>query len=516
MLKYSRLNTPPGDGDVLIEPAFGTFESSVAENLAYFGNYNFELCGEHFSSYRRNVRESAGLDLDRPVVAVGHQPEFPHCGVWAKGVVCHHLASRLGAVGVQALIDHDRLKTNHLVVPCRDSGRIKTSRVVLHEGEPVELYEQLPLWSAGDIQRIGDGVRNIEPDIFRESRLSSFLSAFTQCRAPRDWVSQYAFARSMHERELGIELAVVRASLMDYGQFFAELFASAPRFAATYNSALATYRRRLGIRGNRHPMPDLEIENDRVELPIWIRASQGVRQRLHVRRAKGRLEVYAGEQLAHELPAFDSWKQAEMPMADLLTTYELRPRALAFTLWARLFLSDFFIHGIGGAKYDRITDLIIREYFGIQPPKYACVSATMMLELPCYQASSAELTRLRRRLRDMRHNPQRYLKPMGAVPDLLLRRKTAVAEAVRLRNDAPDDSPARSRVFRRVRDVNQELGVYCEGEMLSCTLHLAELEWQLKSDVVANSREYFHGLFPATRLAKLKARLTGQVSAVRS
>ena len=35
---------------------------------------------------------------------------------------------------------------------------------------------------------------------------------------------------------------------------------------------------------------------------------------------------------------------------------KLRTRALTTTLFARLVLSDMFLHGIGGAKYDQVTD----------------------------------------------------------------------------------------------------------------------------------------------------------------
>ena len=47
----------------------------------------------------------------------------------------------------------------------------------------------------------------------------------------------------------------------------------------------------------------------------------------------------------------------------------LRPRALTLTLFARVCLGDFFIHGIGGGKYDEVTDAIIRDYFGIEPAR---------------------------------------------------------------------------------------------------------------------------------------------------
>ena len=57
----------------------------------------------------------------------------------------------------------------------------------------------------------------------------------------------------------------------------------------------------------------------------------------------------------------------------------IRPRALTLTLWARLLVCDFFVHGIGGAKYDRITDGIFRRYYRCEPPPYGCVTATLRL-----------------------------------------------------------------------------------------------------------------------------------------
>jgi len=63
------------------------------------------------------------------------------------------------------------------------------------------------------------------------------------------------------------------------------------------------------------------------------------------------------------------------------------PRALTLTLFARLILGDFFIHGIGGGKYDEVTDQIIRDYFGIDPPAFQVVSGTLHLPFPKFPHS---------------------------------------------------------------------------------------------------------------------------------
>ena len=58
-------------------------------------------------------------------------------------------------------------------------------------------------------------------------------------------------------------------------------------------------------------------------------------------------------------------------------------------MYARLVLSDLFLHGIGGAKYDQLTDLIIARFFGLQPPGFVTLSATVLL----FEDRTAELTR---------------------------------------------------------------------------------------------------------------------------
>ncbi len=90
---------------------------------------------------------------------------------------------------------------------------------------------------------------------------------------------------------------------------------------------------------------------------------------------------------------------------------QLRPRALTLTLFARVCLGDFFIHGIGGGKYDEVTDAIIRDYFGIEPPAYQVLSATLHLPLPAFPATGDDVKRAERRVRDLHWNPQMFVVP---------------------------------------------------------------------------------------------------------
>src|SRR5439155_1393714 len=73
------------------------------------------------------------------------------------------------------------------------------------------------------------------------------------------------------------------------------------------------------------------------------------------------------------------------------------------------FLADLFIHGIGGAKYDELTDEIARRFYGCEPPRYLILSATLLLPLRAFPARPAEGQHLARELRDLHYNPQRHL-----------------------------------------------------------------------------------------------------------
>ncbi len=512
-IDLSALKTPPNSGDALIEPAFRTFDSMVESNMTRSGDNSFTICGLSFSDYRQMVRSEHDLPADQPVIAMGHQPEFYHCGVWAKSTVCQRLAGKLGATSVNVMIDHDKVKSGHLQVPYADSGRVRVTHIPIQEKQPAVVYEQMPIWRGEDLDSFSRQLDEVPGTVDRTSLMPILLQGFAQVRAPRDWVSQYVFATQAVDRTLGISLRYMRASQIDYGCFFAELIGNARRFATSYNAALAAYRRDNRVKGTRHPIPDLRIVGDEVELPIWITNSRGVRHRLQVGQAEGRVRIYAGEQVleTYRRSDFESWNTAQSHIDDLTTAYQLRPRALTFTIWARLFLSDFFIHGIGGAKYDQIADMIIQDYFRAAPPQFCCVSATMWLGVPRYQVKRDDLLRARHQLRDTQHNPQRYTAHTEAARELIIQRRQLVHESLRLRCESPGDHAARMRTFQNIRSVNRRLAVFCEGQLYDYRERCSALDWQLKSNSLANSREYFYCLFSREQLAALQHRLSHEM-----
>ena len=88
------------------------------------------------------------------------------------------------------------------------------------------------------------------------------------------------------------------------------------------------------------------------------------------------------------------------------------------TLWARLALSDLFLHGIGGAKYDQVTDRLMETFFGLDPPGIMVLSATLCLPVPRLAANGGELHAIRRDLRNLDYHPEKYLREITASQDV--------------------------------------------------------------------------------------------------
>src|SRR5262249_52760991 len=144
-----------------------------------------------------------------------------------------------------------------------------------------------------------------------------------------------------------------------FAWFAGHLLAHLEEFHADYNDIVRDYRRRHGIRSPHHPVPDLAKEGSWLEMPFWAwRSGERRRRRLLARRIASGWQLRAGDDPWPALP----WQPArpETLVAAWRTLeprgFKVRFRALTTTLYARLLLGDLFIHGIGGAKYDELTD----------------------------------------------------------------------------------------------------------------------------------------------------------------
>jgi hypothetical protein len=187
---------------------------------------------------------------------------------------------------------------------------------------------------------------------------------------------------------------------------------------------------------------------------------------------------------------------AHEALAELdLRSVKVRTRALVTTMFARLFVSDVFIHGLGGAKYDEITDEIIRRFWRIEPPRFIVLSGSLRLPFRCTRREVIELDKLRRTVRDLRWNPDRHLASGKQEPA-----KPLVEEKARWIAFKAENPVQRRDRFQQLRRLNSLIQPFVAEELTSARDSLSLCDRQVQLELVLCDRDFAFCLFPESKL----------------
>jgi hypothetical protein len=514
VIEPHRLQAPRQHGAVVAEPPLSAVGSLLAANRDRLRAARGDLLGRPWQELRREARhaavqaartylhhagEPAPSFSSEALLLAGHQPELFHPGVWVKNFALHGLARAHGLTPVNLVVDNDTVKSAALRLPAVTVPLPPVSAAPPHllavpfdrpaQEVPYEeravrneaLFASLPQraqTSWNFVPLLGE----FWTEVLRQAKRTPLLG------------ERLAAARRTWERRWGclnLELPVSALCRTEpFAWFACHLLSHLPRLHAIYNDSVHAYRRQYGIRSRHHPVPDLAADGDWREAPFWAwRSGQAQRGRLMVRPTGTALELRCG---AEEWPALPR-AVPEMVRAFCgleARGFKVRSRALTNTLYARLFLADLFLHGIGGGKYDELTDALIRRFYGLEPPGYLVLSATLLLPLPTYPASAAECRRLKRELRELIWNPQRHLADGDAALQDLKKQKDAwVAQHPRERRQ-------RWERYRALRALTEQLRVPLEGRIRETEARLAECERQLDANAILQRRDYAFCLYP--------------------
>jgi hypothetical protein len=384
-----RYRAPQEDGGVVSDPPVADWPRLVADNRRLSDTTAVSIDGTPLARFRELARAELSVisgtqlpafDPSRPLVLTGHQPELFHPGVWVKNFAAHKLARQVVGTAVNLVVDTDTLKSAsvHLPTVSPEPSRVRLVSVPFAAAGPEQPYESRLVGDADlfhDFPRraaeytAGWPFRPILPDVWP----SPTAPDGQPVEHDHSIVWPLYDLRRRRERAWGVTNVERFVSLMSeqdtFLRFARHLAADADRFRAVYNAVVQSYRAAHRIRSRNHPVADLADG----ELPFWGPEENGRRTRA--------TEIVPG----------------------------VRPRALTLTLFARLCLGDFFLHGIGGGKYDELTDSLIRHYFGIEPPRYAVLSATLHLPFEPFPMEADDAKFFERKARDLYWNPHRHL-----------------------------------------------------------------------------------------------------------
>jgi len=499
-----KVRAPREDGATIVSPAINEIPAllrnvaatslpSELESWRSKAREDFLLAAYRYTS---QYRDAPSPDVSAPILAAGHQPELFHPGVWFKNFALSWAGRQFQSNAVNLVIDNDLATSPGVVSLAGEPNSPRRESVVYDLPSPampyeertlqdVELFNTFPKRLAATFKPFG-----IEPLV---------VDAWKHWQTARKRGHRLGeiLATGRHRLEHAWELQTLELPLSHlceqeaFLQFAWHLIERANELRMHYNAALKEYRQTNRLRSKSHPAPDLEKDNEWLEAPFWFWTSASPqRRRLFVRNVAGGIELT--DRIAWNATA-NSWEM----MQEAVHAYggKLRPRALITTMYARSLLSDVFFHGIGGAKYDELTDEISRRLFGTAPPPYITLSATCHLPLTVPSVSESDLREVKTMLREARYHPEKLLtKEMSQTANL--------NEAVAAKTHWLQQSGSRER----------HLGIENANQFMFDALIEQRTKWQddlksisqaLSHKQLLTSREFSFCMFPENLREKL-------------
>ena len=508
---YRRLRAPQDDGSRLVEPPLTEIAPVLQSNRAAL-SADYDMQGRSLSDLRQDARCSLlaaaqahvaqyahvlhrSFDDDAPVFLTGHQPQLFHPGVWLKNFLAGHLAQQHGGVAVHVIIDADLLAAPSIRVP---SGSVKTPRwqTIEFDASAERMpAEERSLVDNDRFASFGQRIQDALAPLVDDPLVANFWPRVMEQRQTTRNIGQ-CFARARHALELdwgSATLEVPQSTVCSFDAFrwlVVHLLTDLPRLWQIHNDALTKYRASHRIRTPAQPLPDLRADDDWLESPFWIwSADAPTRRPLWVRTHGKQLTLSDRASAEHTLDTtLDSaGATAVEQLAELESQgVKIRPRALLNTLYCRLLLSDLFIHGIGGAKYDQLTDEIISGFFGLEPPVYCVATGTLRLpvERPAVDVNDARA--LAQELRRMTYHPETFVDQHARnQPDIAhwIEQKRTWVETEQTRDNA------RER-YLAIRSANAALQPVLENHRTATLRHQIEVSAALRADALLGSREW--------------------------
>ncbi len=521
-------DVPRGNREYACWPAVAELVGLIEHNRRLINSFSFDVLDIAAGEFRARTiatladaaREYAArigigrpATLDRPIVATGHQADLHHAGVWIKNHLACRLAHAAGGSSLNLIVDNDVPKHLGILMPVRDGEKWYQKEAFFASRRAEAAFEEYPgqvekpRRFLSETRRISAGM----PHADEACRLAERLTASSGRGATLADVT--SALRAGYETEVEIEnceLPVSRlAATPVFAAFVASIIREARHFAGIYNKALSDYRSRHRVRNAANPLPDLAMDEETVEAPFWVWRAGGSRQRLKVHGDSACITLVAGAEAVGSL-CVESFESAARSWSAIESSgVKIRPRALTNTIFMRLFASDLFIHGIGGAMYDEVTDQIIREFYGTEPPQYATVSATLTLDWDFEPVDPSDVGALKQAIREIDYNPQRHIENRGPTCG----EAALIDEKWRLVRSTPDTRKARRKKFQRIREINSRLAERLVSLREGRLRQLRETTEKLERDRVAFAREYPCFLLGAERVAEFYAEVLAPLAA---
>lgn len=530
--EFQHYHAPREHCDHLIQPALGEAADLIGDNLARsqslpdpIGDLRQPARKQMLRDARRYTSAYRDVDFseqtDQSIVMAGHQPTLFHPGVWFKNFALAQIGSATRSTAVNLVVDVDVTGPSSVRVPRRNpsTGAIGTATVPYDRrggGVPYEqaLIEDREMFDGFD-HSVMQTVAGVVENPLIESLWQYAREAINRCGYAGCALAQ---ARHRLEADLGLQTLEIPQSVIcrseSFASFVMQILRDLPRFQSCYNESAELYRKAHGIRSSAHPVPNLGRDGDWYEAPLWVYGNQTPKRRgVWVRSsAAGKvLEISDRGNLVRRIDAADLPAADEAFLALGSPEFKIRSRALLTTMYARTVLSDLFLHGIGGGKYDQLGDLISHAFWGTEPPNLMVLSATVLLpghEHHPLTEIDAAIAGMQRRRRDLQYQGERFTDGASIDPEWVKAKQALIS------NIPPKGQ--RSEWHQEITKLNQKIAAALQDEMDQVDAALTELSRRRRAAAIWNSREHSFCVYPLQYLTSAYQQMLPAIPARRA
>jgi hypothetical protein len=538
---------PQKNKQIFLSPSGDKISSLLEENKIIFSQYSFKILNQPFKEVRKNSRKgvirealrfSKKFDPDigekinpayQYIIQSGHQPVFFHPGIWIKNIFLNQLIKsplQDKSLGLNIILDNDICKDLNLSLPALSSnGNLELEKVnflspALTPNLPFEEYPCPSLELITKFTR--DIICKLKLLELENKNILNNFKNFARCleNSSRSCSRNYkkanlgeflSLARRLYEQEIvPAYLEIPFSQICDSDEFlsfFLEITKNIKPFSKIYNNKLDEYRKLFKIRTQAIPSPNLLIKKNLTEVPFWIWKEGGRRRKIFILREEEKNYLYNDSYGKVFLIEKDGLKSL-LSLKSILKErgLKIRPKALLLTLYNRLFISDLFIHGLGGAKYDLITDEIIREFFKVEPPHFLVASCTLHLNFKSSpEASDFKISALKKKIRDLEFNPERYIDELS----LTKKEKNQIGELAEKKTELIKKikktlSPIEKRkISEKIKTINNFMVEKIIPLKYELNKKIEKEEEKMKQSKVYTFREFPYCFFSAKTLRNL-------------
>lgn len=416
---------------------------------------------------RVRLREQLGLPAEGLVIMAGHQAEIWHPGILAKWFAMHAQVRVLRARGLQAtpawiVVDQDAGAPWKIKFPTRRDGELRAALWDAGADAGFDQDSEVPTGMRPPLKPAAADFTSspVAPELERLRQLLSETASAPNLAAQMTRVLERCLADWTPPATIIRATDLSRTSLM--GGLVKWMGAEPTACVLAYNAAAIT-----------EPAADvrpllIDERTQRVELPLW-----------RVRPGQARARVFA-----HELASIDP--------------AELAPRALFMTALVRMGACDQFIHGLGGEKYEQVTDRWLASWLATEKPAPVVVASATCF-IPGLAGSAApptpqDIDHAVWLASSARNNPA-LINDQAAADQ-----KAALVQAVR----AAPDPVSRLAAFHKMRDQVRETIAARAGELAALEAEATRLRSHAAQAAVVYERGWPFAIYPRDVIARLK------------